>query len=261
MARVVHAASYAFAAPANGLVLDLRLASAAWEEARLATAALSLVPPPARLRRFVDAWGNRVDRALFDRRVARLSVSMLIEAQTATAVRLPDVPPTPEDLAAEPGGPPPPPRPVGRPLSAADAATSAADAELAALTEGWQFVLPPAGQNAPLAILDRERRGLCLELSRLLVDRLRGRGIPARFVLGYALDAADRGRIRERHAWVAYRASDGWLEVDPVAPQRPRQARLATAWGPALPALQPVRARRPAGLVTERAEWSTQIDP
>ena len=66
--------------------------------------------------------------------------------------------------------------------------------------------------------------------------------------------------VRERHAWVAYHDGVGWVEVDPAAPERGASARLATAWGPAIGAIDPVRARRPHRLATRRAEWSTQID-
>jgi transglutaminase-like putative cysteine protease len=268
MARVVHAAAYGFAAPAEGLVLDLRLAPATWEAGR-AAAALSIVPPPARLRPTADRWGNRVDRALFARPVARLSLSMLLEAAGPPAP-LPDVPPAAADLAL------PPDAPQGAPLGAGGAggapaapaalrggdraAGAVAAAALAALRDGWRFV-PPGGPEMPLAALAAAKRGLCLELSRLLVWRLRAAGVPARFVLGYALDAHRRGAARERHAWAAFHDGRGWREIDAAAPERPPAERLATAWGPDLAAILPVRARRPAGLVTARAEWSTQIDP
>ena len=263
MARLVHAATYGFAAPAKGLVLDLRLAPAAWEEHR-AGAALSLVPPPARLRRTVDAWGNTVDRALFARPIARLSLSMLIDVAGTPGPR-PGHPPTAADLAPEPDGSPCAPRPaagvpVCRTPDAPAAVHDRVSAELAALSHGWRFAPVPAGPDTPLAALERDRRGLCLEMSRLLVRRLRLAGIAARFVLGYALDARDRASVRERHAWVAFHDGRGWHEVDPAAPDRPCEARFATAWGPAVAAILPVRARRPSNLVTARAEWSTQID-
>lgn len=280
MARVVHAATYAFAAPATGLALDLRLAPSAWEAART-SATLSMVPPPARLGRAVDSWGNRVDHALFDRPVARLSLSMLLEV-AGPAAPLPAVAPCPADLAPPPGAPPlgPPASGLARDDPAADGGEAGdaagprapppgairgpgdvAAAALAALREGWRFAPPPGGPDTPLATLAAARQGLCLELSRLLVWRLRAAAVPARFVLGYALDARGRGAARERHAWVAFHDGGGWREIDPAAPERPPTERLATAWGPDLAAILPVRARRPAGLVTARAEWSTQIDP
>ena len=117
--------------------------------------------------------------------------------------------------------------------------------ECARLADGWRFEANPGGDGATIAELLRDRRGRCLELARLLVWRLRLRSIPARFVLGYALEPTTRGAIRQRHAWVAYHDGRRWMTVDPSAPGRCAGDLFATAWGPRLSPLMPVRARRP----------------
>ena len=256
MPRVTHSAVYGFAAPTAGLVLDLRLAPAAWDEGR-AAAALSAVPPPATIRRLLDRDGNRVDRLRFDRPLARLSLAMRIDL-SGEPQPLPEVPSSAADLAPPAGAPTAPPQPS---QPAPHDGHAAALAELAVLREGWTWARVDGGADAPLDDLLAARRGLCLELARLLVWRLRARGVPTRFVLGYALDRDRRG-ARERHAWIAVHDDGaGWREVDPTAPERPPAARLATAWGPVLASIVPVRARRPPEVAAARAAFSTQIDP
>jgi len=254
--RVTHSAVFGFAAPAEGLVLDLRLAPAGWEEDRAAPPALSSVPPPATVRRLLDRHGNRVDRLRFERPLTRLALAMRIDL-AGEPHPLPEAPPSAADLAPPAGAPTTSP---GSSQPAPHDARAAALAELAALREGWTWGRIDGGADAPLDDLLAARRGLCLELARLLVWRLRARGVPARFVLGYALDPLRRG-VRERHAWIAVHDHAGWREVDPTAPERPPAARLATAWGPVLAAIVPVRVRRPPEIATARAAFSTQIDP
>lgn len=255
MTRVVHSATYGFAAPVEGLALDLRLAAAPWEAAGVA-AALAAVPPPARILRRGDRWGNRVDRLVFERPVNRLTLSVRLD-RGGPPGRLLAARPTAADLAPSAGALPPA---EEGPASRGGGDDARVAALVAGLRDGWRFEARER-PDAPLGVLERERRGRCLELARLLVWRLRAAGIPARFVLGYALDHGRRGAERERHAWVAHFDGSHWREVDPAEPGRPTAARLATAWGPDLAVIAPVVVRRPADLRTIRAQWSTQIEP
>lgn len=273
MPRVVQSASYDFAEPVGGLVLDLRLGAAPWEAGRAASE-LVVVPPPAAVRRHRDAWGNAVERVFFGRATARIAISALATVSGPAAGPPPDAPAA-ADLAPPAGAPdaaawrsPAGLRPVGAGERGSlggggetDAAAVAARvaANLAELRAGWRYAAAPR-PDLPLAVVAAARQGRCLELARVLVWRLRAAAIPARFVVGYALGTGRRGAERERHAWIAYHDGLGWVEIDPAAPERRADARLATAWGPAIAAIEPVHARRPHRLATRRAEWSTQID-
>lgn len=251
--RVVHAAAYSFPAAAAGVELDLRLSPAPWEVPRTQAAELSVVPPPLNIATVRDRWGNTIRRVSFERPLARVSIAMHLVV-AAGAGDLPGEPPAPEDLAM----------PADAPADSVtkDAAVEAAAAvreECAHLTDGWRFEARPGCDSATLTELLRDRRGRCLELARLLVWRLRRRSIPARFVLGYSLEPTARGAIRQRHAWVACHDGHRWSAVDPTAPGRAASDLFATAWGPRLAPLMPVRARRPAGLTGIAGTWSTQV--
>ncbi len=250
---VVHAAAYTFPAAVAGLELDLRLSPAPWEMPRTRAAELSVVPPPTDIATMCDDWGNTVRRASFDRPVGRVAIAMHL-AVDGEAGDPPAQPACPEDLALPDDAPAVPVIP--------DTMAGIAEAvhlECARLTDGWRFEAHPDGDGVDIAALLRDRRGRCLELARLLVWRLRARAIPARFVLGYALEPTKRGAVRQRHAWVAYHDGGRWRAVDPSASDRAAGALFATAWGPSLAPLMPVRARRPAGLSGVVATWSTQV--
>lgn len=250
---VVHAAAYAFPAPVDGLELDLRLSPASWEGPRTRSAELSVVPPPSAIEDLSDPWSNTVRRVSFGRPVTRISIAMHL-AIAGDGAGLPAQPIGLEDLAI------PDDAPIGpAPDDTASAAAEAMRRECASLVDGWRFEACPDGDSRPLADLLRDRRGRCLELSRLLVWRLRVRSIPARFVLGYALVPTTRGAVRHRHAWVAFHDGRRWAVVDPTSPGRGAGDLFATAWGPYLAALMPVRARRPAGLTGIAGTWSTQV--
>ncbi len=263
--RVVHAAAYSFPAPVTGLTLDLRLAPAQWERPRTLGSELSVVPPPTTVGERRDRWGNAVHRVSFERAVTRVAIGMHLTVAThptgamplavaGAGAERPAGPPSADDLTL------PEDAPAGADLSVAgQAACEVVPHECASLTSGWRFGLHPAGEEVSLDELLRDRRGRCLELARLLVWRLRMRSIPARFVLGYALEPTARGAIRQRHAWVAYHDGGSWSAVDPSASDRVASDLFATAWGPQLAPLMPVRARRPTGLTGIVGTWSTQV--
>ncbi len=251
--RVVHAAGYTFPAPVADLELDLRLAPASWEASRTHATELSVVPPPDGLLERCDRWGNTVHRVTFGRTVGRVSIAMHLTV-AGEGGALPEDPASADDRAPPEGAP-----------TASDAgferqgAAAVVQRECAALTSGWRFEAHPAGADVSLAALLHDRRGRCLELARLLVWRLRSQSIPTRFVLGYVIEQARPRAPRERHAWVAYHDGLLWRQVDPSAPERSAADRFATAWGPRVAALLPVRARRPAGLSGVVGRWSTQV--
>lgn len=251
--EIVHAADYQFPRPAADLQLVVRMAPAAWEVARVRAFALSVVPPPAASADVRDRWGNSVRLVRFDRPLARLGISAHITVcgdRIAPTGRAPGA----ADLLLRSGG-----MDGDRPPDERDTATVVVAAECGRLRDGWRFEPHPEAERASLASLWRDRCGQCLELSRLLVWRLRARGLPARLVLGYSLAPQRKRVLRQRHAWVAFHDGAGWREIDPSEPDRSPEALFATAWGPSAGLLMPVRARRRADLSGVRGSWSTQV--
>lgn len=70
------------------------------------------------------------------------------------------------------------------------------------------------GQNKPSDWVFANRRGVCVEFSNLMVAMLRSKGIPARYVSGYAYSTKDRKLIG--HAWLEVLADSGWVGFDPT---------------------------------------------
>jgi hypothetical protein len=72
-----------------------------------------------------------------------------------------------------------------------------------------------AGNQKNVDWVIKNRRGVCAEYSRLLVELLRANGIPARYVNGYAYSEQDKKMIG--HTWVQVLLEDGsWTEIDPT---------------------------------------------
>ena len=67
--------------------------------------------------------------------------------------------------------------------------------------------------------------------------RLRGHGLPARYVSGYLLTQPPPGRPRllgadASHAWVAaYSPVHGWVEFDPTNDMHADRRHITLAWG------------------------------
>lgn len=70
------------------------------------------------------------------------------------------------------------------------------------------------GQIKPSDWVFENRRGVCVEYSNLLIALLRSRGIPARYVSGYAYSEDDDTFIG--HAWVEVLAGGSWVSFDPT---------------------------------------------
>ena len=82
--------------------------------------------------------------------------------------------------------------------------------------------------DTPLAVVLKQRRGVCQDFAHLMAGVLRMRGLPARYVSGYLLTHAPEGGAamtgaEASHAWVQVwcpgtpgLGADGWLDLDPT---------------------------------------------
>ncbi|MFZ5501481.1 MAG: transglutaminase-like domain-containing protein, partial [Candidatus Micrarchaeota archaeon] len=81
--------------------------------------------------------------------------------------------------------------------------------------EDITYDLDYSGRVSPATEVFRDRRGVCVEYSHLLISMLRSLGLETRYVNGYVLDDS-----WQPHAWAeAYLPGHGWLAMDPTLGQ------------------------------------------
>ena len=233
--RVIFNAIYEFDPPAGGLSLVVRLRPLPRPGQLSRGVRIATLPDIEDRRLDSDAYGVLVESGSISRPVRRLQVNADLTVIPAHAASMPEIAVRAEDLAFEDV--------ASEDRSAAprrDLAFAAGLDIIRTTTAGWVYEagLPPCTDLATLAL---ERRGGCEDAARICAAALRQRGVPVRFVVGYlgGLDAS-APRQRRRHAWLAFWSCDrGWCEIDPLRPAEDVPL-VATAWGPALAALQPV---------------------
>lgn len=75
--------------------------------------------------------------------------------------------------------------------------------------------------DSPIDIALESRRGVCQDISHVMIALLRRVGIPARYVSGYIVQDPEKKKEQElasaSHAWVeAFLPSTGWVGLDPT---------------------------------------------
>ena len=239
-------ASYSFSAPVCDLAVDLRMQClAVWGR----TAVVDLVtvtPEPAARKATSDIFGNAVIELTFDRPVQRLVVSGYHRASCCAEEPF-AAPLLPMDLALEDEA-----RKENSTIGRGDPTVSLHDVAtiVREVRRGWRYNASITGLRRPLSDIDASRRGVCQDIARLAVDLMRRRGIPARYVVGYAVPRDRRIRVL-RHAWIAAHVDGGWREVDVADLRDELRPLAATAWGSALAAIGPVIGRSPVRAQTQ----------
>ena len=91
--------------------------------------------------------------------------------------------------------------------------------------------------TTPVSEVFEMRRGVCQDLSHVLLSGLRSLGLAARYVSGYLRTYAAEGQSRLRgcdasHAWISvYCGELGWIDVDPTNDLFPSTEHITVAWG------------------------------
>ncbi len=102
-----------------------------------------------------------------------------------------------------------------------------------------EFTFDPEATTlaTPVAVVFRQRRGVCQDFAHLTLACLRSIGLAARYVSGYLETDPPPGRERlvgadASHAWVSLFAGElGWFDFDPTNNVTPGGRHVTLAWG------------------------------
>lgn len=111
------------------------------------------------------------------------------------------------------------------------------------------FVFDPVATtvSTPLAEVLQRRRGVCQDLTHVVIGCLRGLGLAARYVSGYLRTIPPAGGTRlvgsdASHAWIAlWCGGDCWLDLDPTNNRAASLDHVTVAWGRDYGDVSPVR--------------------
>jgi transglutaminase-like putative cysteine protease len=248
--RVRHATTYAYAAPAAGVIQALRVTPADHEGQTVLSWRVD-VDVDGLLRASRDAFGNVLHLFYADGPVTRLTVRVAGEAEvreTAGVVA----------GAAEPLAPAVFLRPT--PLTQPDAALSAwarqaAGADplnrlhwlMAELHRRLRFDTGATGVETTAAQAFGAGHGVCQDYAHIFIAAARALGVPARYVSGH-LCRPDGDEQQAAHAWAeAYVPDLGWTGFDPANGVCPGPSYLRVATGLDYLDAAPVRGARRGG--------------
>lgn len=91
--------------------------------------------------------------------------------------------------------------------------------------------------STPLAVVMRERKGVCQDFAHLGIACVRSMGLPARYVSGYIETISPPGvekliGVDASHAWFSvYIPSLGWVDFDPTNNVLPGDQHITIGWG------------------------------
>ncbi len=112
-----------------------------------------------------------------------------------------------------------------------------------------EFTFDPEATDVatPVTEVFAQRRGVCQDLSHVMISCLRSIGLAARYMSGYLLTLPPPGKPRligadATHAWVSvYCPASGWIDFDPTNNTTPGQEHITLGWGRDFADVSPVR--------------------
>lgn len=211
---------------------------------RLVAADLRVSPQPLERREFTDFFGTRAIEVVLPAGASQMDFTLSARVDRADPGARLDLSVPLAGLAADQAGVltlgadsphhfaapspriPPVPAILAFARKAAVGAPTARAAVLAvggALHRAMAFDPRATAVDTPIAQAFSGRRGVCQDLSQILIAGLRGVGIPAAYVSGYLRTRPPPGKPRlagadAMHAWVRAwtGARGGWVEYDPT---------------------------------------------
>lgn len=89
----------------------------------------------------------------------------------------------------------------------------------------------------PLAVVIKERKGVCQDFAHFAIACMRSVGLPARYVSGYLETLAPPGKeklvgVDASHAWFSvFIPNTGWIDFDPTNNILPADQHITIGWG------------------------------
>jgi len=91
--------------------------------------------------------------------------------------------------------------------------------------------------STPVAVVMKEKKGVCQDYAHLAIACIRSVGLPARYVSGYIETVSPSGQEKligadASHAWFSvYEEGMGWMEFDPTNNMIPGGQHITIGWG------------------------------
>jgi transglutaminase-like putative cysteine protease len=91
--------------------------------------------------------------------------------------------------------------------------------------------------STPVAVVMKERKGVCQDYAHLAIACIRSVGLPARYVSGYIETVSPAGQEKligadASHAWFSvYDEGMGWMDFDPTNNMIPGDQHITIGWG------------------------------
>ncbi len=222
---VTHSTVYRYDAPVTQEPHTFRFRPRTDASQRLLTFAMQISPVPAGQSECLDRDGNIVREAWFDTPMTELAVQSSFEVETLRSnpfdfllLGSGNLPlESDEGLAPYRSVPVEPVRKFAQAIASQVGGTVMPFLGTLSheMFEGFGHEIRDEGPAHPAEVTLRERAGTCRDLALLFCAACRTVGIPARFVSGYACEAASEERS-DMHAWAeVYLPGGGWRGYDP----------------------------------------------
>jgi transglutaminase-like putative cysteine protease len=261
--RIRHVTTYSYAEKVDMATHMLHLSPRALPGQRVLEEEIHCTPAPARMTRGADHFGNRVTWLSIDRPHDRFEVV----AEALVEASFPSPPPAAETMRWEEVAAAPGPEAVEFTFPSPMLPVNAAARDYAAVSF-WpgrpvlaglldlnarirrDFTFRPGvtGISTPVSQVLAQRAGVCQDFTHLMINGLRGLGLPARYVSGYIRTrpppgGAARNGADQSHAWVGawLGPAHGWVDLDPTNDLVVAKEHVVLGWGRDFSDVSPLR--------------------
>lgn len=238
--NITHRTTYTYFEPVSVCHNVLRLAPRNTSQQVCRHVAVRISPEPNTVREYEDFFGNKVIYFSIEKEHARLTVDVQSEVDIVGGVDgiwdsgeirqfIFETPMTAWNeeieqyarVSFQPG------RPV--PEAAGDL--------MRRIYTDFEFTPGFTTISTPVAVVMKERKGVCQDYAHLAIACIRSVGLPARYVSGYIETVSPAGVEKligadASHAWFSvYEPATGWMDFDPTNNMIPGDQHITIGWG------------------------------
>ncbi|HTI93746.1 MAG TPA: transglutaminase family protein [Puia sp.] len=250
---ISHQTTYTYHEPVSVCYNLLRLVPRNTHRQSCTSVAVEIHPEPDTFHEYEDFFGNKVIYFSIEKEHAKLSVRVSSEIEQRMEAAgdrsleqdadiggyLFETPMTAanDDIAAYARGSFLPGRPV----------LEAAGDLMHRIYTDFRFTPGFTTVSTPLAMVMRERKGVCQDFAHLAIACCRSAGLPARYVSGYIETLPPPGvekliGVDASHAWFSvYIPNLGWVDFDPTNNLLPAEQHVTIGWGRDYADIAPMR--------------------